>query len=53
MNNFSLQTKALAELHTGLAEIVDGKSLPNMNFGNQVNAIEENLNVTATRLNFE
>lgn len=55
MGELSLEANTLAEFHTGLAQRFDGLSMPNMgmNFTNQVNTIEENLNITAARLNFE
>ena len=55
MDELSLEANTLAEFHTGLAQRFDGLSMPDMgmSFTSKVNNIEENLTVTATRLNFQ
>lgn len=50
MNELSLNSNALAELHTGLANIIDGYNMPDMNFEGQVASMEENLDHAAGKL---
>ena len=53
MNELSLETNTLAELHTGLAQCFEGYKMPSMNFGAQaVVEVGQNLDVAAQSLSF-
>ncbi|MGH1403110.1 MAG: hypothetical protein ACRBDL_02605 [Alphaproteobacteria bacterium] len=49
-NTYSLDSDALREIHTGLAESLDGYQMPDMGFGAKVASIEENLDYAAQEL---
>ncbi len=49
-STYSLDPAALATIHTGLAESLDGYKMPGMGFEAQVASVEENLDYAAQEL---